>query len=323
MTRCHQRLKIILRMVRLDRMQSVNGDWLSINRPFFLFAVTKDIGQYGAVISQDPQAYSIIALTAIGLPAIALWNFTYGGYSGSLKPSKAIELLQTEDSLLVDIRSNADRAENGVLSLRLGARGKGITIPYEKISSSISRQVKDPRALALELLGLQIASAGKLQKNTKVIILDRKGAMGKEVARITRKCGIKKIYYIEGGFESCRREGIKLENSTIYEDGPLALAADTAEALTNETKNVLQNPVNAAVILSSITGTALFVTYFHEILRYIGVLGIEATVILRLLTYDSPVDALDDLQNIRNSISRFVSFPTNVVQMLSSPKAKQ
>lgn len=41
---------------------------------------------------------------AVGVPAFAVWNTRYGGYSGSLAPGRVLEILSRENALVVDIR---------------------------------------------------------------------------------------------------------------------------------------------------------------------------------------------------------------------------
>ena len=41
---------------------------------------------------------------AVGLPAISWWRGRFGGYAGLLQPSHALDVLQNEDAVLVDMR---------------------------------------------------------------------------------------------------------------------------------------------------------------------------------------------------------------------------
>ncbi len=44
--------------------------------------------------------------------------------------------LQKEDALLVDIRSEAERAAQGLPDLQRGALGKGATVPLDSINTA-------------------------------------------------------------------------------------------------------------------------------------------------------------------------------------------
>lgn len=54
---------------------------------------------------RDPTLTAAALGVGLGVPALLAWSATYGGYSGSLAPAAALSMLQTEDALLVDIRT--------------------------------------------------------------------------------------------------------------------------------------------------------------------------------------------------------------------------
>lgn len=267
---------------------------------------------------QNPEGYSIVIPVVLGLPLISLYNSMYGGFSGILKPAKTLELLQNSDSILVDIRAQDDRRENGVPLLKLAARGKGVAIPLPQLSPSVAKQVSDSRTLSMTMLGEQIKCVSKINKQTRVIVMDKKGEMGKDVARACRKAGLGRVYFMEGGFARYQKEGLQMSPKDFYEDGPLAIAADTAESLTEETKSIFQNPLTAAISVAGVLGTVLIISNLHEVLKFIGVLGIEATIVLRFLTYDSVEDLMDDLKYISSSFQAASKYPKEFLQTLKS-----
>lgn len=251
----------------------------------------------------DPESYAIVALVGFGIPLVSIWRFLYSGYSGSYDPNKALDIIMSSDAILVDIRDEQMRTMDGVLVLKQSARGKGVVVPYPTIPTSVSSLIRDKEALKKEILASQIAAIAKIGPKTKVIIMDQKGNIAKDIARATRSAGVQQVYFIQGGFQNCRKTGLSLENNAYYEDGPLALVADTAETLRVETSGILTNPSALTKISISILGVGLFSTYFHDILKFIGVLGLEATLILRILQYNSAEEALDDLRDLRRKIS--------------------
>jgi len=267
---------------------------------------------------ENPEGYSIVLSIVLGLPLIALYNSVYGGFSGTLKPAKSLELLQSSDSILIDIRSQDDRKESGVPLLKLAARGKGVAIPLPQLPPSVARQVSDSRTLSMTMLGEQIKFVSKINKQTRVILMDKKGEMGKDVARACRKAGLGRVYFMEGGFARYQKEGLQMSPKDFYEDGPLAIAADTAESLTEETKSIFQNPQTSAISFASVLGTVLIVSNLHEVLKFIGVFGIEATIVLRFLTYDSVEDLMDDLKYISSSMQAALKYPKELLQTLKS-----
>eukprot|EP00890_Picochlorum_soloecismus_P004276 jgi/Picsp_1/484/NSC_00482-R1_protein len=263
-----------------------------------------DILQTSAhTIARDPESYAIVALVGLGIPLVSIWRLLYSGYSGTYDPNKALDVIMSSDAILVDIRDDQVRMMDGVLVLKQSARGKGVVVPYPSIPSSVSNLVRDKEALIKEILASQIAAITKIGPKTKVIIMDQKGTIAKDIARATRSAGVQQVYFIQGGFQNCRKVGLLVENNTFYEDGPLALVADTAETLRDETSGILTNPSALTKISISVLGIGLFSTYFHDILKFIGVLGLEATLILRILQYNSAEEALDDIRDLKRKIS--------------------
>ena len=57
-----------------------------------------------AYANSDPKAGAAVAGLAVGLPLLAFWRARLAGYSGQLQPDKALERLNKNNSLLIDIR---------------------------------------------------------------------------------------------------------------------------------------------------------------------------------------------------------------------------
>ena len=86
------------------------------------------------------------------------------------------------------------------------------------------------------------------------------------------------------------------------------LLADKGEELSEaaeETAEKLRQPRNAAFALLTLASAVAVYIYPHESFRLIGVLGIELTILVKLLSYESPSDAVDDVnkgfQTIKDS----------------------
>lgn len=253
-----------------------------------------------SVYNQNPEGYTIVLCVALGLPLLFAYNIIYGGFNGILKPAKVIENLQDSDTILVDIRSKEERMRNGVPLLKLAARGKGVAIPYPVLSPELSRKVSNKRNLCIEMLGMEIKSIAKISQQTNIVVMDSKGEMAKEVARACRRSGLSRVYMMDGGFDRYSKEGLQIDGRDFYEQGPLAIVADTAETLKNETKTVFGKSENVALTLVSVTLAGLVVSNLHEVLKFIGVLGLEATVLLRYIVGDE--DLGDDLVNIYSTL---------------------
>jgi hypothetical protein len=87
----------------------------------------------------DPAVGGAAAGVGLGLPALLAWRAAYGGYAGVLDPLQALELLQTQEALLVDVR-----------------------------------RLRDPAAVALQIQALEVAALAKLSPgSTRVIVMDQ------------------------------------------------------------------------------------------------------------------------------------------------------
>jgi rhodanese-related sulfurtransferase len=182
-------------------------------------------------------------------------------------------------------------------------------------------QVSNPKGLAIEILGQQIRSISKLNPQTKVIVMDRKGELAKDVARACRAAGVRTAYVMDGGFNGYRRqEGMAVDGRDFYEDGPLALAGDQVESLTSGLKGALSDRKGAAVVLGSIAAATFVGANLHEVLKLVGVLGIEATIVIRYVLGDESLG--DDLALALGSFDSLVGGVTSVVGTVSKAASK-
>ncbi len=55
-------------------------------------------------VAANPPLLAATLGAAVGVPTIAWWRGRFGGYAGLLQPSAALEVLQSEDAILVDMR---------------------------------------------------------------------------------------------------------------------------------------------------------------------------------------------------------------------------
>ena len=56
-------------------------------------------------------------------------------YKGDLTPAQALDKVTTQDYVLIDVRSDKDKAKAGVPQLPSNAKNKLISVPYAVISS--------------------------------------------------------------------------------------------------------------------------------------------------------------------------------------------
>jgi len=291
-----------------------------------LTAAASAAGDAAQFIAAEPRLGSATVAASVAVPALVLWNAAFGGYSGKYTPSKALEVLKSTDSvaLLIDIRSERQRVDSGVPELKRGARGKGIALPASKLLPSIARKVRNADSLAIEILGAQIASLARVNRKTRVIIMDDRGEMAKAVARAACAAGVGQASILDGGFKAWKSAGLAvIESSFEYDTNPLAVVGDAAETVAEEAAQLLKKPTKAVSIGAGLMLASLAVFNYHLFFRYIGVLGIEATIALRVIDYESPQDAIDDLNALLLTIVSAAQVPLQLIEKVSSSLPQQ
>jgi rhodanese-related sulfurtransferase len=266
-------------------------------------------------VASDPALAGAAAAAAVGVPAVLAWRAAYGGFAGTLSPDQALAMLQGQDALLVDVRPEAKRLESGVPLLKRGARGKGVALPPVQLLPSLARRVRGPDALALQILGAQVAALARAAPGTRLVVMDDAGERGKAVARAAAAAGVRRAYVLDGGFRGWQAAGLAVAaRASEYGSSPLAAVGDAAESAAEEAAGLLRSPVNAALALAGAALAGAVLLNYHAVLRLAGVVGVEATLAARLLSYSSPQDAADDLNAARAWVVNAASVPLALVQ---------
>lgn len=103
------------------------------------------------------------------------------------------------------------------------------------------------------------------------------------------------------------------------------LLADKGEELGEAatfTAKELKKPQNAALALLALIGAGTTIAYPHESFQFFGFLGLQLTVILKVLSYEKPADAFAALNQSSRSFADSVgSAASSASSKLSSPAA--
>lgn len=283
-----------------------------------LAAATSAANDALSFVAHDPKLVGPAAAVGVGVPVLLAWNAAYGGYAGPFSAQKALEVLQTQDAVLVDVRSERQRLDSGVPELKRGARGKGITLTPSQLLPSVSRRVRNPNDLALEIFGAQVASLARLGGGTRVIIMDDRGEVAKAVARSATAAGLRRVHIVEGGFRAWKAAGLSLvEGASEYDSNPLAVVGDAAESVAEEAATLLRTPSAVAALAGEGILAALLAYNYHAVFQFIGVLGLEATIALRVIEYDSPQDALDDINALLGTVTTVAKAPVALIERVA------
>jgi len=123
---------------------------------------------------------------------VSYWRARYGGYSGDLKPTSALDLLKKDGNVvLVDIRPQVERENQGVPDLRRGARSRSAIVEIFKVEGSLRSKLRNPKETDTIITAAIIRNLKSVKPNTKVIVMDEDGSQSKNMARALRRFGIK------------------------------------------------------------------------------------------------------------------------------------
>jgi len=188
------------------------------------------------VLETQTVAGLLLAVT-LGIPLTTLYQLRYGGYSGDFRPKRVEELLKTTNALLVDVRTESERAEGGVPDLRRSARDKIVFQPPEALDSSVKGQVDDPEEVERNRQAFTIANLEQVRSASRVIVMDKNGSQAIQLARLLKEMGVERPYTMDGGYASWVRSGLKFKPDEP--ETAVDVLKKEVEALAEDDDNVL------------------------------------------------------------------------------------
>ncbi|AES91348.2 extracellular calcium sensing receptor [Medicago truncatula] len=157
------------------------------------------------ITSSDP---TVIAGTAGALfiayllfpPIWSAISFNFRGYKGDLTPAQTLDMLCTQNYILIDIRSEKDKDKSGIPRLPSSAKNKMVAIPLEEVPNKIRGLVRNVKRVEAEIAALKISYLKKINKGTNIVILDSYSDSAKIVARTLTGLGFKNTWIVGDGF---------------------------------------------------------------------------------------------------------------------------
>ncbi|XP_061365184.1 calcium sensing receptor, chloroplastic [Gastrolobium bilobum] len=157
------------------------------------------------ISSSDP---TVIAGTAGALfiayllfpPLWSAISFNLRGYKGELTPAQTLDLICTQNHILIDIRSEKDKDKAGIPRLPSSAKNRMVAIPLEELPSKLRGLVRNVKKVEAEIAALKISYLKKINKGTNVVILDSYSDSAKIVARTLTSLGFKNTSIVADGF---------------------------------------------------------------------------------------------------------------------------
>nr|XP_018624769.1 uncharacterized protein LOC104091566 isoform X3 [Nicotiana tomentosiformis] len=222
------------------------------------------------------------------------WVLTYGGYAGNLSPKSSFELLKGDrNALLIDIRSEDLRENEGIPDLRRAARSRYANITLPEVDGSLKKLFKSGRELDDYLLAAVIRNLKIVQDRSQVIVMDANGNRSKGIARSLRKLGIKRPYLVQGGFQSWVKEGLRIKE--LKPETALTILNEEAEAIFEE---ISPTPLQLVGYGVGLVAAAYALGEWEKTLQYIGVFGLCQTLYCRVSSYEDSEDFKQDMRQL-------------------------
>lgn len=141
----------------------------------------------------------LISTSSIWVPALAT---AFRGYAGELSPPTSLDILNTEDCLLIDLRSPEEILGKGSPALPRGVVSKMIQVELARVKDKKLRSaMASPFDLEVSSTAVIISSLKKVKKGLKILLLDTNGSLSPKVAAKLAGMGYGNTYVISGGFE--------------------------------------------------------------------------------------------------------------------------
>ena len=268
---------------------------------------------------------ALIGLTAAVPIGLAVLGAATRGYAGDKNPFVVEEQLKKDRrAFLIDTRSEDARRNDGVPDLRGKARGKGAAVEVATLPADERRVLSNPRLVELELAATKVKALTK--GGARVYVL---GPDAKDLAKAITKLGGRRAFVVSGGFDAWRSSGLKV--GVKYAKSALeGLGEDTSEAASSFTQKVAgsvktsittKKPTDAIVPLLGLVAAAAAAYNYKTALEYAGVIGIELTILAKLLSYESPWAFFEDVKETAAGVAGAVgSFEPPSVPEVSVPK---
>lgn len=126
--------------------------------------------------------------------------FSVRGYKGDLTPAQALQLLTKQDYVMIDIRTEKEKSKAGIPSLPRSAKNKLLSIAVEEFPNKLRSLLRNSKKVEAEVAALKISYLKRLNKSSRVVIIDSYGDVAKIVARALTGLGFNNTWILTDGF---------------------------------------------------------------------------------------------------------------------------
>jgi rhodanese-related sulfurtransferase len=125
----------------------------------------------------------------------------YYDLAGDLTAPQALDLLTKEDYTLIDVRTDKEKVKSGVPSLPRNIKNKLFALPVEELGGKLRGQLRNARKVEAEVTAIKISSLKRVNKGSKIVIIDSTGDIAKSVARSLSSLGFSNTWVVADGFD--------------------------------------------------------------------------------------------------------------------------
>eukprot|EP00249_Psilotum_nudum_P020082 c27555_g1_i3 orf=815-1642(+) len=205
---------------------------------------------FESIVAADPlvligSAGVLILLYSIAPSVLSSVVYAARGYKGDLSAPQALDLLTRENYLLVDVRREREKSKSGVPSLPCNTRNKLLSLSVEELPGKLKSQLRDAKKVEAELAAVKISYLKKVNKGSRLVILDAYGDIAKTIARSLTRLGFKNTWVISSGFDggkgwvqSCLGTDSYKTSITEIVSPSRIIPADTTRLLRKTSSNV-------------------------------------------------------------------------------------
>ena len=303
--------------------------------------VPEDLQPLVAAIKQNPDTGVTLLAFIFGSPVLlAVLGAALRGYDGDVRPKACYESLEKNgNAKIIDTRSEEAIRNEGVPDLRGSARNKGEIVRVVKLNEKERRQTRGARQIELTIAAEKVKKLSSIGSKLYFI-----GPDAKDLAKTVKsETFARKCYTISGGFEGYRSSGLKLRKGG-YKKNVAEVAAEEASEIGSRATRAVQSSVGSVSTTVKTADDSMKVVYgllalgvvvgaieYEKTLQFIGVVGIELTLLNAFLSYENPLDAISAFGNfvspvtqpITNAIGAKAGEVANEAVSIASEKVKE
>ncbi|XVF08848.1 hypothetical protein REPUB_Repub07fG0039300 [Reevesia pubescens] len=164
---------------------------------------------FETIISADPitivgTAGALVVAYLLVPPIWSVISYSLRGYKGDLTPAQALDLISSQNYIMVDIRSEKDKDKAGVPRLPSSAKKRMVAIPLEELPSKLRGLVRNTKKVEAEIAALKISYLKKINKGSNIVIMDSYCDSAKIVAKTLPSLGFNNCWVVADGFSGRR-----------------------------------------------------------------------------------------------------------------------